>query len=449
MKKKILFMILLLLFIFPTGSNIKATDFEGNESYYRTLCSKEGADEGICSEFESYIRAKADKLQNEVNNMNKELQKAKGDLSALGKLVTKYQGQIEALEASIAGTKNSIAIIQDAIARIDVQILEVKSKIDARNDQIKKRMVAEQPLIGTNMYFDFIMGSKNLLELVRNVDGVQEITKNDKKQIELMKEDKKKMDLMKDDQKRLEEQQTQILAQEEIDKKVVEEMKAKTLESQNILRSQEAIIEAKMREVQVKIDDVIAFMPNRGGLVGDVSNAGFIRPIQGAYISAGTWYYPSSFGGGVHLGVDYAVGRGTPIVAPAEAFVMYANNPCASTGFYGSQCGYPYGGGNTVHLLTSVNGVNYGLNFYHLQQNNLYAIGKNRVFAGDVIGLVGSSGNSTGPHSHIEVVKLNVSLNEAADYFSRTADFSYGTGWRTPGGCSNLGCRIKPESVFP
>ena len=59
------------------------------------------------------------------------------------------------------------------------------------------------------------------------------------------------------------------------------------------------------------------------------------------------------------------------------------------------------------------------------------------------------AGNSTGPHTHVEICELTMSLEEAVSYFLDTADFSFGTGWDTPGACSQMACRMRPEQLLP
>lgn len=88
----------------------------------------------------------------------------------------------------------------------------------------------------------------------------------------------------------------------------------------------------------------------------------------------------------MHTGIDYAAPTGTKILAPSDGVVSF-------TGWKG---GY----GNTI-MLTHANGMEtlYG----HM---SAYISGVNvgtSVKAGDVIGLVGSTGRSTGPHLHYEV----------------------------------------------
>lgn len=170
----------------------------------------------------------------------------------------------------------------------------------------------------------------------------------------------------------------------------------------------------------------------------------WLLPVNG-YKSAGTWAYG---GGGMHLGLDMAAPMMTPVRAPANGIILYADNPVDSNcGYLGNWCGWPLGGGNTVAMLCPVQGKVYAVTFCHLSTSILVSPGQH-IKQSDIIALSGNSGNSTGPHTHIEVFALNCSLEEAASYFSAGADFSFGCGWSVPGSCSALGCRIRPESVF-
>ena len=84
----------------------------------------------------------------------------------------------------------------------------------------------------------------------------------------------------------------------------------------------------------------------------------------------------------MHTGIDYAAPPGTPVYAPADGTLT----------FKGWKGGYGY----TVMLMHS-NGVEtlYG----HL---SAFSPSKGHVKAGEVIGFVGSTGRSTGPHLHYE-----------------------------------------------
>ncbi|MCF0259649.1 MAG: peptidoglycan DD-metalloendopeptidase family protein [Erysipelotrichaceae bacterium] len=174
------------------------------------------------------------------------------------------------------------------------------------------------------------------------------------------------------------------------------------------------------------------------------SSKSLLLPADG-YRSAGTWAYP---GGGTHLGLDLASALYTPVKAPADGIILYAGNPSPSNnGYLGNYAGWPAGGGNTIAMLCRTEDKLYGVTFAHLS-NQFYVKPGMQIFQGTVLALSGNSGNSTGPHTHIEVFEMKVPLSEALAFFGENADFSFGCGWTAPGSCSPYACRIRPESVF-
>lgn len=187
---------------------------------------------------------------------------------------------------------------------------------------------------------------------------------------------------------------------------------------------------------------------NFSGSIESVS--GFIHPIQGGSKSAGTWAYP---GGGMHLGLDWAAPIGTTVVAPASGVILYAAAPVGSnSGYLGNWSGYPYGGGNTIEMLCNVNDTLYAVSFCHLSQT-IYVSAGQSVSQGQAIALSGNSGNSSGPHTHVEVYNLgSMSVSDAVARFSASADFAWGTGWSGTGTSCEAGkaapCRERPEKFF-
>lgn len=169
----------------------------------------------------------------------------------------------------------------------------------------------------------------------------------------------------------------------------------------------------------------------------------WLVPASGS-LSAGTWAYPS---GSMHLGMDLALPLYTPLKAPADSIVLYANAPVESTGGYlGNWSGWPQGGGNTLALAVNVRGRLYAVTFAHLSSSLRVKPGQT-IKQSDIIALSGNSGNSTGPHTHIEVFEIHVSLQELVSFFSRSADFSFGCGFSQPGS-SAIGTRVRPEELF-
>lgn len=95
---------------------------------------------------------------------------------------------------------------------------------------------------------------------------------------------------------------------------------------------------------------------------------------------------------GLHTGLDIANSKGTPIKAAASGVVTYA-------GYKGS---YGY-----LVVISHGNGVE----TYYAHCNRLYVNAGDTVAQGAVIATVGSTGNSTGPHLHLEIRVNGVAKN--------------------------------------
>ncbi|WP_279628605.1 M23 family metallopeptidase [Arthrobacter agilis] len=133
------------------------------------------------------------------------------------------------------------------------------------------------------------------------------------------------------------------------------------------------------------------------------SSFGLNSPVNGP-ISSGFGWRPTPVGtidfngtgGYTHTGIDYGVGCGTPLYAPAAGEVWYADSNVLP------------GAGNRIVLNHGVVGGNaLATNFYHLT-SFLVSPGQ-RVSAGQLIGYTGTTGNSTGCHLHFETM-LNGTL---------------------------------------
>ena len=115
-----------------------------------------------------------------------------------------------------------------------------------------------------------------------------------------------------------------------------------------------------------------------------------IRPVSGTITSrfgVGSRIRRSS-----HTGLDIATSTGTPIAAAASGTVTFS-------GYKGSY-------GNMI-VISHGNGVQ----TYYGHCSKLYVSAGAQVSQGEIIGAVGSTGNSTGPHLHLEVRVNGVAYN--------------------------------------
>ncbi|MBF0803805.1 M23 family metallopeptidase [Neisseria sp. 19428wB4_WF04] len=121
-----------------------------------------------------------------------------------------------------------------------------------------------------------------------------------------------------------------------------------------------------------------------------------VKPVDYVRISSpyGVRLHPVLRTVKMHTGIDYAAATGTPIRATADGELT----------FKGWQGGY----GNTV-ILQHSNGIE--TLYAHM---SAFSAARGRVKAGEVIGYVGSTGRSTGPHLHYEVRKNGQHMNPTA-----------------------------------
>ena len=438
--------------------------------YWNDYCTTKGnTSTSACKAYIEYLSSQSESSKNRLDEIEAEREQIAADISKYDAQLKRLQTQIDEMQVKIDEKQAEINEMQGRIndkqAEIDakqVQIDETQAQVDALEEKVKKRMVASQSTMHFNQYLDILMGASSFQDLLRIASGLISITQYDektlndlealrlqlseeKKQLEKAKaeleEAKKKMEEAKQE---LIEQQNELLLTQAQQQVILEEYQKQyaklQAESNNISSNIAAISEAMRRLAEAgTLDDVI-------------TAAGWTYPVPGAYISAGTWAYP---GGALHLGEDFAASVGTAILAAGNGVVLNSANGCPTYGGLGSTCGTQYGGliggGNMVTLLVSVNGSLYGMNYCHMMLGSPIAAGT-VVTAGMQIGAVGSSGNSSGPHCHIEVYYLGDASNFSAYASSWNGDMGFGTGWYTYARRCDAGagipCRIRPESVF-
>jgi len=118
-----------------------------------------------------------------------------------------------------------------------------------------------------------------------------------------------------------------------------------------------------------------------------------ILPTKG-YFSCGFGYRDDPFTGfkQFHSGLDIANKKGTPIYAPADGRVVSTRV-----------------NGGLGKMIVLDHGFGYKTRYGHLDSYNV-KIGQ-KVKRGEMIGTMGSTGYSTGPHLHYEVLKNNKAVN--------------------------------------
>lgn len=128
------------------------------------------------------------------------------------------------------------------------------------------------------------------------------------------------------------------------------------------------------------------------GSVSIVETPRIVWPVDPSRISGGFGGRAAPCGGcsTFHDGIDFTPGDGSPIVSLADGVVITATESGGGLGVY-VEVQHNIGG----QLITSL--------YAHQQYGSLQVSAGQRVTAGQVLGAVGTTGQSTGPHMHLEM----------------------------------------------
>ena len=359
----------------------------------------------------SSLQNKLDKLsqsivqhKKELSNAKKKEQAAKALESELKEKVTVVQSQISVLKGQIAEVQNSIGLKEQEIAAKEQQITEKEAEIADQWGDFKQHMAAMQELRDGGSVA-MLSAVNDLYELLTFNEVMQDISIKDTEILDNMKNAK---EALESDKLTLESQRSELQSkkadldaqnsqmrakQNELNSSVAAaqmsaaEAQQAQKDAQAAIESDEMNYEAVKKQIQKMIAAAAASKPT-------LSFTGFICPLK-SYSRISSEYgwrkNPVTGVNKLHAGTDFAPG-GTPIYAAASGYVQVAG---WSSGGYGNYV--------IIYHGKMSDGNQYSTLYGHMRSVATSA-GK-YVQQGEIIGYVGSTGNSTGNHLHLEVWK--------------------------------------------
>ena len=350
--------------------------------------------------------------EQELNNAKKKEAAAKALESELKERVSVIQDQISVLSGQIASVQNSIGQKEQEISAKETEIAEKETEIEEKELEIqdqwsdfKKHMAAMQELRDGGSVA-MLSAVNDLYELLTFNEVMQDISIKDTEILDNMKNAK---EALESDKLTLESQRSELQSkkadldaqnsqmrakQNELNSSVAAaqmsaaEAQQAQKDAQAAIESDEMNYEAVKKQIQKMIAAAAASKPT-------LSFTGFICPLK-SYSRISSEYgwrkNPVTGVNKLHAGTDFAAPGGTPIYAAASGYVQVAG---WSSGGYGNYVIIYHGkmsDGNTYSTL------------YGHMRSVATSAGK-YVKQGELIGYVGSTGNSTGNHLHLEVWK--------------------------------------------
>lgn len=360
----------------------------------------------------SSLQNKLDKLsqsivqhKKELSNAKKKEQAAKALESELKEKVTVVQSQISVLKGQIAEVQNSIGLKEQEIAAKEQQITQKEAEIADQWGDFKQHMAAMQELRDGGSVA-MLSAVNDLYELLTFNEVMQDISIKDTEILDNMKNAK---EALESDKLTLESQRSELQSKKADLDAQNSQMRAKQSElnssvaaaqmsaaeaqqaqkdAQAAIESDEMNYEAVKKQIQKMIAAAAASKPT-------LSFTGFICPLK-SYSRISSEYgwrkNPVTGVNKLHAGTDFAAPGGTPIYAAASGYVQVAG---WSSGGYGNYV--------IIYHGKMSDGNQYSTLYGHMRSVATSA-GK-YVQQGEIIGYVGSTGNSTGNHLHLEVWK--------------------------------------------
>ncbi len=360
----------------------------------------------------SSLQNRLDKLSQSINQHKKELSDAKKKEQAAkaleGELKEKVgviQDQITVLSSQIATVQNSIGEKEQQITAKEAEITQKEAEIQDQWSDFKQHMAAMQELRDGGS-IAMLSAVNDLYELLTFNEVMQDISIKDTEIMDNMKNAKAALEA---DKSQLESQRAELKSKKADLDAQNSQMKAKqselnssisaaqfsAAEAQAAQKTAQAAIESDEMNYQAVKKEIQKLIAAAAASKPQLSFTGFICPLK-SYSRVSSEYgwrkNPVSGVNKLHAGTDFAAPGGTPIYAAASGYVQVAG---WSSGGYGNYVIIYHGKMSDGNSYTTLYG--------HMRSVATSA-GK-YVQQGELIGYVGSTGNSTGNHLHLEVWK--------------------------------------------
>ncbi len=342
--------------------------------------------------------------------------------------ISETEKKAEELENQKKAAEGEKASLEDQLNGIVKEMDETKAKIETKETEIRKK---EEELVqakvdeneqyesmkkrikymyenGNSQFIEILCESKSIGEFLNNAEYISTISQYDRDMLvefqQIVKAVEEQEEVLKEEYAQLENMQNSLIAkQDELNQLL--EGKEEELEkiSADLGATKEKLEQlkaaaaeaARKQEEQARLAAASANASAGAGAAVVSGNGMFTHPCPGySRISSefGWREAPIAGAGNNHKGMDFAASTGTPIYAAAAGKVTIARSSATA--------------GNWI-VLDHGN----GLQTYYMHASALYVSEGQSVSKGQNIAAVGSTGQSTGPHLHFQVMQNGSPVN--------------------------------------
>ena len=367
-------------------------------------------------------------IQEELNALKSENAKIQAEINAIQAQYDANENEIQNLVNKKAAIDQEIALLSAQIANLNEQIIaygiliaDAQDELDMNklylnglNEKHKERIRAMEESGGVT-YWEVIFEASSFTDLLDRINMMDEIAASDQRRLEEMRvvaadviAAQNALELARAElevsRSELADAQAALEAKRGESDDVIRELARKSEEFQILLDESEAAQDDLMKDIarkekelkEAKYEEELARLALQGN--NPPSNSSWVTPVSGYTLTSpfGMRKHPVLGYNRMHNGIDMACPQGTPIYATRAGKV--------TTTAY--QAG---GAGNYV----SINHLD-GFSSIYMHMTNYVVSPGQSVSAGQLIGYVGSTGISTGPHLHFGISYAGTYVNPLA-----------------------------------
>lgn len=336
-----------------------------------------------------------DDLKKQQQNLNKQIDNTKNQIKEIQGKAKDVSKQIEELDVKMDNAATELQKVEEELSALNgkidetlVELQDAETKLADQEDTFNQRLRVMYKN-GNVGYLEILLSSGNIKEFLSRKDMIQEIAEYDKDLIIFMKDQRDIIDGKK----------TELEAQRASVEVTKSKLEARKRDLENVSREKELLmsrLEKDIKAFEIEYDKLNDYAKQIESKIvklqrntNPYSGGKMAWPVPGySRISSPYGYriHPIFKTKKLHTGIDIPAPTGTPVKASSDGIVIYAD----WLGGYGKAIMVDHGGGIvTLYAHNSAFTVSNGA----------------KVNRGDTIAKVGSTGNSTGPHSHFEVRK--------------------------------------------
>ena len=360
-------------------------------------------------------QADIDALKGDAKDLTAQRKALEEKLSALSDDKAEVMKKKELLDDQIAvqvseirNVESQISTYEDLIAQTQAELADAQQKEEIQYDLFCKRVRAMEEE-GTVSYWSVLFKADSFTDLLDRLDAVNEVMDADQAVIDrleaLQDEISQKEAELQESKSGAEAARADLVSKKSALEKqraeanqLIAQLTANESETEAEIDGMEEEEERIQREIQ-ELSRKLAAQQAAAGQSNRSNPGGYIWPVDSRYITStmGGRASPGGIGSTNHKGTDIGrVGYTSPINAAKAGTVIVSQRSTS----YGNYVVISHGSGNTT--------------LYGHMSSRKVEVGQ-YVNQGDVIGITGSTGNSTGPHLHFEITENGVRVNPLSD----------------------------------